>query len=851
MLLERENELALLGGLLDDVGTAGGKVVLIRGEAGIGKSSLVRGFLSSVADTAHAHVGYCDDLQTPQPFGPLWDISRDDARLDESLRASNRQAALQAFFEILTPLLRPNVVVIEDTHWSDEATLDAIKYAGRRIARTNGLLVLTYRDEEVDLDNPLRTVLGALPSENVARIELGGLSKAAVAEIIAESGLGADEVLEATHGNPFFVTEMALTVGDEVPSSVSDSVMARVGRLSILAREMLRFMSVIPERTSRAELDALMGNVESQLAECERLGLLDAGAETVAFQHELIRRTIEASLTTSETIAIHRALLEVLSEDSDPARLVHHARGANDVDLMLELVPRAARAAAAVGGHREASSHYRSLEPHLKRLTGEEQARLLAHWALMEYYLGHEESVQLLERSIHLNRQLDNRHDLANALELAMTVHETHGHASAARQYGEEAIELLREDGPPVDLASALSRYAYLLIHIGEGRPADRAVEESLVLAQEHGHEQARLRALAVKGQLAVVRGQPGGLGLVEQVRQEAEAGGYRFEEAKALRNLAYIALEISDLAMEEDVARRAKETAIRYELPTIEVEADSIYADALMRKGDWAAAEELAMARLGSQINTDLHLKRVLGLLRLRMGRPGAREFLEDAWSIAERYQEVDFFLHVGACLAEQMWITGRSEAPLTTRLLALVEHGIYMEFPWPAGWLAFWLWRLESLDEAPVGVPEPYALAIRGEVSEAAGVWEARRMPYRRAAVLSCGDTSQQLDSLEILESLGAEAVAAKVRKDLRDQGVAVPRGKGRVTRKHAAGLTARQAEVLELLAERLSNPEIADRLFLSPRTVENHVSAVLAKLDSTTREEAVERARSRGLL
>lgn len=851
MLLERDLELALLTQLLEGLDETGGRVVLIRGEAGIGKSALVRELLGAIEDTVRVHVGFCDDLDTPQPFGPLWDIGRDEKSMQKALQTSDRQEVMQALFDLLANRLRHNVVVIEDTHWSDEATLDAIKYAGRRIARTNGLLILTYRDEEVDLDNPLRTVLGGLPPEYVERVELAGLSREAIAEIVAESSLDPDEVLQVTHGNPFFVTEMALATGGEVPSSVRDSVMARVGRLSILARGMLRYMSVIPERTSRSELNALIGDVEGHLAECERLGLLDVDRDTVVFRHELIRRAVEASLTTSERIAIHRALLDVLPEDTDPARLVHHAKGANDVDLMLELVPRAARAAGALGGHREASSHYRGIEPYLERLAGEDRARLLTHWALMEYYLGHEESVQLLERSIHLNRQLGNRRDLANTLELAMTVHETHGHASAARQYGEEAIEILREDGPPFDLASALSRYAYLLIHIGEGRPADRAVEEALALAQEHGNALARLRALAVKGQLAVVRGQPGGLGLVEKVRGDAEAGGYRFEEAKALRNLAYIALEISDLAMQEDLARRAKETAIRYELPTIEVEADSVYADALMRKGDWAAAEELAMARLGSQINSDLHLKRVLGLLRLRMGRPGAGEFLDDAWSIAERYGEIDFLLHVGACLAEQMWITGRSEEPLTTRLLELVEHGIYMEFPWPAGWLAFWLWRLGELETAPAGTPEPHALSIRGEVAEAAASWEARRMPYRQAAALSCGDTGDRLEALEILDSLGADAVSAKVRKDLRDEGVAVPRGKGRSTREHAAGLTARQAEVLELLAEELSNPEIADRLFLSPRTVENHVSAVLAKLHSTTREEAVEQARSQGLL
>lgn len=131
------------------------------------------------------------------------------------------------------------------------------------------------------------------------------------------------------------------------------------------------------------------------------------------------------------------------------------------------------------------------------------------------------------------------------------------------------------------------------------------------------------------------------------------------------------------------------------------------------------------------------------------------------------------------------------------------------------------------------------------------AAEMWLEIGCPYERAIALAHGDLAAKLKALEILETLGAAAVAAKIRKALRDQGVSVPRGKGQATRTHAAGLTARQAEVLQLLDEALSNTEIADRLFVSPRTVENHVSAVLSKLDSSTRQEAVSRARSDGLL
>jgi predicted ATPase len=139
VLLERARELALLTDLVTDLGGSGGKVVLIRGEAGIGKSALIREFFNTAQKAARFYIGFCDDLQTPQPYGPFWDIARDEPALRRALENRHRQDVLGACFDLLWASLRPNVLVIEDTQWSDEATLDAIKYVGRRIARTNGL----------------------------------------------------------------------------------------------------------------------------------------------------------------------------------------------------------------------------------------------------------------------------------------------------------------------------------------------------------------------------------------------------------------------------------------------------------------------------------------------------------------------------------------------------------------------------------------------------------------------------------------------------------------------------------------------------------------------------------------
>jgi predicted ATPase len=232
MILERDSELEQLRQLLADLDSSGGRVVLVRGEAGIGKSALISEFITDAEDQAHVLVGACDDLLTPQALGPFWDFAREHGVLTRALERGDRAGVLEATLELLSRSLRPSILVIEDTHWADEATLDAIKYLGRRIARTNALVLLTFRDGEVDFDHPLRGVIGDLPPHSVVRIQLSGLSLSAVASIIADSNLDPEEVLSATNGNPFLVTEMASVDIDEVPSSVRDSVMARVQKLS-------------------------------------------------------------------------------------------------------------------------------------------------------------------------------------------------------------------------------------------------------------------------------------------------------------------------------------------------------------------------------------------------------------------------------------------------------------------------------------------------------------------------------------------------------------------------------------------------------------------------------------------
>src|SRR5512132_2933782 len=216
----REAELGRLDAALDGVlaRTAGGCIMLVSGEAGIGKSALVKRFAERHAAAARVLVGACDPLLTPRALGPLHDIARQTGGRLAGLLASgdSREAVFAAFLDELDQGRRPRVVVVEDAHWADEATLDLLVFLGRRMERTRALLLVTYRDDELGVDHPLRAVVGRLAPETVRHLRLPPLSEAAVAELARRAGRPAAGLRALTGGNPLLVTEV-LAAGDDVP----------------------------------------------------------------------------------------------------------------------------------------------------------------------------------------------------------------------------------------------------------------------------------------------------------------------------------------------------------------------------------------------------------------------------------------------------------------------------------------------------------------------------------------------------------------------------------------------------------------------------------------------------------
>lgn len=852
MLLERDREIAQLAGLLAEVPSSGGRVILVRGEAGIGKTALVREFVESHADEAHVHFGFCDDLLTPQPLAPFWDISREEPSLAESLEKGDRLAVMAVLLELLSRGLRPTVLVIEDTQWADEVTLDAIRYLGRRIAETNGLLILTYRDGEVDYDHPLRQVIGELPPKSLTRIKLEGLTPRAVADLVGDDDLDLDEILALTDGNPLFVTEVIASGVEGVPMSVQDSVLARAVRLSPGARRVLELVSVVPGGAERSLIETVVDPTPEQLGECARRELLRIEEDTVSFHHELARRAVDSALSTQERRRLNKEVLAALGDLAEPPRLVHHAREAGDVESIVEFAPMAARGAMAAGSHREAVALFRVLDPHLDRIPIAERAAILDDWARSEFYMDNVELFDVLERAIGLRRSTGDPLALARLLVFAVRVYEIHARPDSADEAAEELLSVVEGYPGSSELALATSQLSWLAMMRGENDAAVELADRAIVLAEAAGEDLAVISALNSKGYVMSIRGDREGFKLLEKARSLAELTGNHFEEVRALINLAGAAGDLREVEQAGELALRTRDTAARYEIRIHESAADVQYSQVLLWSGDWAAAVDTATEAAAAASDYSIATAEVIvGSVFTRQGRPEARALLDRAWSRAETAREIQHLCPAAAARAEYMWFNDERDPETSKRFVTVVDEARRVGIAWSAGQLAFWLWKLGEISEPPDGIAEPYRLVMKGHADEAAVTFGEKGMPYEKALALMHGDETARLEALDIFDSLGADHMAARLRKSLRDDGVVVPRRRNRKTRAHVAGLTERQGEVLELLDEGLTNIQIADRLFVSPRTVENHVSAILTKLGSSTRGGAVHLARTQGLI
>lgn len=803
-LLERAPFVAALDEGLADAAARRGRLVLVTGEAGVGKTALVRRFCEERGDVARVLWGACEPLNTPGPLGPFMDIG---AAAGGSLEtAIERGEKPQGVFAALVQDIgsrKPTIVVVEDAHWADEATLDIVRLLGRRADSVGALVIVTYRDDELDRAHPVRIAVGELGgAAGVHRLELPPLSLEAITKLAELHGLDAHDLFRKTAGNPFFVTELLAAGDDDMPPTVRDTVLGRAGRLSSAARGVLEAVAVVPPRIEMWLLDALVGEGVVHLDDCLASGMLRAEGRAVAFRHELARLAFEDSISPHRQVILHREALRALrdrpSGHSDLARLAHHAEAAGDAEAVLELAPAAAMRAASLGAHREAAAQYeRAL-----RFVGDAPQKSLGDLLDRRSYECYvtdqfEEAIEAAERAVDCHRQSGDRRKQGSSLCSLTRLLPCAGRNGQAEAPGREAVALLETLPPGRELAMAYSHLSQLSMNAEEREETVAWASRAIELAERLDEPEPLCHALINIGAIEFLAEAPEGREKLERGLELAREAGFEEHVGRAFCALVWAAARNRSYAQAFSYLEAGIEYCSEREFDIWRLYLFAQRARLNLDTGRWAEAfdsAELVLRDARTRQPSRILALVVLGLVRARRGEPEPWGPLDEGLALAMPTAELQHIGPVVAARAEAASLEGKSDKVVDATEVAL-DLALRRRAPWLIGELSLWRRRAGLREVARPGVAKPYAAQMAGDSSLAARLWAEIGCPYEAALALADADDVETLRrALTELQRLGARPAASIVARKLRKHGArGLPRGQRPTTRQNAANLTA----------------------------------------------------------
>ena len=862
MLLEREAQLAALASYAGEARKAQGRLVLVAGEAGVGKSALVEQLQRNLPG-ASWYWGACDGLFTPRPLGPLFDIA---AKLGgELLDLCRADAPREALFgALLRQVSEPDalhVVVVEDIHWADDATIDLLRFLGRRIRDATVLLLATYRDDGLAAGDPLQLALGDLASQrSVRRISLGPLSAGAVQVMSGGSERDAASLRELTGGNPFYLSQVIAAGIDghgEIPASARDAVLARAARLRSGTRTVLDAAALIGTRVEFPLLESVTECPAPAVDELLAAGLLTGDGAALKFRHEIARLAVQEAIPRAppgQHPRQHPGLACAGPAATTTPGWPSTRKGRATARRSCTTRRAAARRAAELGAHREAAAQYQRalrFRGAGRRRRGRPPVRRVRLRGLAAGpHAGRDRRPRARARACGARRVTGHREGdtlrwLACALNAA-------SRGSEGRAAAGAAIALLEPLGPSPELASAYGSLASLRMVNYEHEEAVQLAHRAQAIAGPLGRTDIVSDSLNTEACSLLGIGRDW-TATMRQSLDIAVRGGHEAQVGRAYVNTYAMYVDEKDFAGGEAYYADGVSYCDEHDLTSYSIFLRSQRTNMLERTGRWDEAVAMAgelLLRGGPSPGIRLCPLNRLGTIRARRGEPGVWECLDEAIGYADGAGEAQNIVPVRLERAEARWLEGDRAAAIREAELAH-DSGAGCD-QWGRGALAVWLRRTGSSRELPRDLAEPYQRQLDGDWAGAARFWQDRSCPYEAAmALLDSTEEGTLREALQILTGLRAAAVVRVARRKMRELGIrSIPAGPRAATREHPLGLTRREHEVLDLIVDGRTNAEIAEQLFISAKTVDHHVSAVLAKLGAPSRSVAASEAVRLGL-